>query len=175
MPLGDAGEFMVGLTRDRTCTWALLAAVTARPTEGLVERLQGGELLDQLAASVAWLASDWRPPGLLVLRVLGRQVGRRGVPATLETMGDAWVAATPLISQLHAAVSGIAQQCADELEAWKRGDHMAAKAVRVEQMSGLVPDAPVRRLADALARRDLPVYAHVAQAVLAYVRLETGR
>lgn len=166
---------MVGLTRDRARTWQLLADITARPTMALVERLDGNCFLDELASTVAWLDPDWRPNGLLVLRVFGRQVARRGASSTLETMGDAWVAATPLSAELHRAVTRLAHPCAAELAAWRQNDEGTAKLLRIEQMAQLGPDAPVRRVADDLAARRLPVYSHVAQVILGYVRLETGR
>lgn len=171
----DAATLMTGITGDRTITWGLLAALCERPDAELVQRLCDEPLLDTVRDSVRWLDEEWRPKGLLVLEVLPRQARRRGVEPTLETMSDAYIAAGSLVRRLHAACSAVHTLCSQEHAAWQGGEQARAKELRVEQMTWLTLDSPIRQHARELQQLGLPVYSHVAELVSAYLTLETGR
>lgn len=171
----DASTLMTRITADRTTTWGLLAALSGRPDTELVQRLCDEPLLDTLRDSIRWLDEEWRPKGLLVLQVLPRQAGRLGVEATLETMLDAHIAAGSVVRRLHAACAEVHAMCLRECAAWQDQERARAKALRVEQMTLLTPDSPIREHAQTLQQLGLPVYSHVADLVIAYLKLETGR
>lgn len=169
----DPVQVMRSICRDRHRAWSLLTELT-RPdpeawTAGLADRLV------QLGSATSWLTEQWRPDGILLLEGLTRRAARRGQEDVVGLVRDATIAAQPGPGRLHRAVAAVHELCAQELAAWERADAAAAKQLRVEQMTLLVPDSTLRTEARVLGSARLPVWSPVADVVTAYLLLETGR
>lgn len=172
MTLDDPAGIAAAICRRRLTAWEILAGLSERSEDWaahLPERLTG------LTGAAGWLQEEWRPDGVLLLEGLVRRAERRGT-ADLEDLAlDSAVAAGPLLGRMHAAVRGLADLCRAELSCWESGASEEAKALRVEQMALLLPQAPVRTTSTSLAAARVPVWSPVAATISAYVTLETGR
>lgn len=173
-PTGDPTEVMARVCRQRSAAWALLDGLTD-PADPAAWVADLPARLEELVPAVGWLQEDWRPDGLLLLEGLVRRARRRGEEGVVELARDGAVAAGATVGRLHRAVAEVTALCATELGHWERGAAEEAKSLRVQQMTLLVPDGDLRRLAGELAGARLPVWSPVAQVVAAYLLLETGR
>lgn len=173
MTTSDPLQVMATICRRRHEAWTLLGELTTPVATAWAAGLP--DLLARLPGAVSWLAEGWRPDGLILLEGLARRAARRGVEDLVELTEDATVAAQPGIGRLHRSVVAVHGLCTQELAAWTGGDEAGAKALRVEQMSLLLPDSAIRREASELRSARLPVWSSVAGVVSDYLLLETGR
>lgn len=169
----DPVQVMRTICGQRHQAWTLLAELTTPDAAGWAEGL--AERLVRLRQATAWLEEQWQPKGVILLEALVRRAERRGVSDLTELAGDTMVAAQPALGRLHRAVVAVHDLCTRELAAWDSADAEAAKALRVEQMTLLVPGGALRLEASALDGARLPAWSPVADVVSAYLLLETGR
>jgi|SRR5690625_4959479 len=167
----DPVTVMAQISARRVTTWTTLARLT--DPDGWAQRLRAD--LEELRQSVQWLDDSWRPDGLILLDVLVRRADRRGVEDLADLADRNIEAAQPELGRIHADVDAFARMCIEERQAWDRGEEARAKELRVEQMPKLGPEVPLRRVAAELAEARLPAWSPVADVVMAYLRLETGR
>lgn len=169
----DPVQVMTAICQQRHEAWTLLTDLTtpdaAGWAAGLADRLVG------LRQATVWLEEQWQPKGVILLEALARRGARRGVDDIAELASDTAVAAQPGLGRLHRAVAAVHDLCTRELTAWDDADAESAKALRVEQMTLLVPGGALRAEASALNDARLPVWSPVADVVSAYLLLETGR
>lgn len=117
----------------RADLWRLCAEIAARPTAGLVARLRDGAVIDEIRASTRWLGEDNPFEELLgALRAFANRSARYSPEDDLATLSAEWER-LELGRDVPRVCARAAARADGEAEAWRAGDHVAAKERRLEQ------------------------------------------
>ena len=117
----------------RATLWRLCAEIAAPPTPDLVARLRDGRIVDEIRAATHWLGEDNPFDELLgALRAFANRSARYSSEDDLEALSTEW-GRLELGRDVPRVCTRAATRADEEASAWHRGDHGAAKELRLEQ------------------------------------------
>lgn len=173
-------DVMAQVAADRAAAWRLFAEVVRGPDADLVAQLHDGRFLDRVHAVGAWLGEDGplaqQEVGLRTVMMRARRDAGPG--EDLAALREDWVR---LFGGDHDGVETFyddaASACDEESEAWRSGDHEAAKRLRLGQFESLQRN--LEPVADWCRRLHAGTTTYtgkaLARTMAAHLTAETGR
>lgn len=164
----------------RAAGWRLCVELFSPPTPDCADRLRSGDLLADLRAAVAWLGPEAERflPVEMVLDTIVRRSRRRTHGEDLDQFTDAYRTLWPEGVVWLPRFEWMVEVCDEEADAWRRGDHEAAKVLRVGQQEylekELVPDFPTWA-GGVDVSTTVMLYRIAARFVVTHLSFETGR
>lgn len=168
---------MADAASGRASLWRLSAEIAARPAEGFIGRLRDGRIIDEVRASAGWLGESSPFEELLgALRAFANRSARYSAEDDLGTLSAEWDRLA-LGRDVPRVCARAASRAEEEATAWRAGDHVAAKELRLQQFRDMeMRLEPLSRwCARADAETQVLVMRVLVRLVAAHVTVEGGR